>query len=69
MLQFYTEGLYDDKELSQLFSGVISELVPAAFDIYYKEMINTLNKVLIDAANKFLYGKTWKDLIAIISQT
>lgn len=67
MLQLYTEGLYDDPEISQLFSKVLSELAPAAFDTYNKQIISVLNKFITDAGNKFLKGKTISDIIAIIS--
>ncbi|XP_043460836.1 uncharacterized protein LOC122497654 [Leptopilina heterotoma] len=66
-IEFYTEGLYNDLELSQLFSGVISELAPAAFDTYYNQIISTLNKLITDAGNKFLDKKTMKDLLTLVS--
>lgn len=68
-MQFYTEGLYNDLELSQMFSGIISELAPAVFDTYYNSMISTLNKLITDQGNKYLDKKTMKDLLTLVSST
>lgn len=68
-IEFYTEGLYNDLELSQMFSGIISELAPAVFDTYYNSMISTLNKLITDQGNKYLDKKTMKDLLTLVSST
>ncbi|XP_033209702.1 uncharacterized protein LOC117168288 [Belonocnema kinseyi] len=61
-LEFYTDGLYDDKMISEKMSYVISEIGPTAIEMNQKELTDAINNRLINILNKFLRKFTVDEL-------
>ncbi|XP_012230367.1 uncharacterized protein [Linepithema humile] len=65
-LDFKATGLFDDEELSELISAVISDMVPQLIDDYQDTVTEKLNGVVMNVLNEFLSDKTLGDLLKLL---
>ncbi|XP_033209703.1 uncharacterized protein LOC117168289 [Belonocnema kinseyi] len=65
--QFYSEGIYNDRDISQVVSAIISDMAPKFIQMYQKELTDVVKEILTDFGNEFLSRKTLKDLLDLIS--
>ncbi|XP_014471627.1 PREDICTED: uncharacterized protein LOC106742839 [Dinoponera quadriceps] len=65
-LDFKITGLFNDEELSELVSSMISEMVPDLIKENHDEIVGYIIPILKDKINEILEGKTISDIIKII---
>ena len=62
-------GLYNNDELAEFFSAVISDIVPQGLQDFQEEVTTVVNKVLLEQANAVLDQYTLDDIMGIINWT
>lgn len=67
IFQIRLEGLYGDEMISEIFSGIIGDLAPAALETYKDLMLNVMKKFITDAANQIIGDLSISDIIGIIN--
>lgn len=65
-MQFKATGLFDDEELSELLSAVISDMVPQLIDDYQDMITEKLNAAIAQVLNDFLSDKTLGDILKLL---
>ncbi|XP_076757759.1 uncharacterized protein LOC143427473 [Xylocopa sonorina] len=65
-LDFKVSGMYNDPEMSDVVSQIVSELAPGVLDDYQDRLMNYLTPILQNKANSILKNFTMKDLMDII---
>ncbi|XP_033209699.1 uncharacterized protein LOC117168286 [Belonocnema kinseyi] len=61
------EGLYGDEMISEIFSGIVSDLVPEAIETYKDLMLSAIKKFTSDAVNQIIGDMAISDIIGIIN--
>ncbi|XP_043462422.1 uncharacterized protein LOC122498646 [Leptopilina heterotoma] len=65
--QFLIDGLYNDKDLSDMTNAIATDLVPSAIKTYQKKLTGTINNAVTTRANKILRTMTLKDLLGLVN--
>ncbi|EFN89509.1 uncharacterized protein LOC105184252 isoform X2 [Harpegnathos saltator] len=65
-LQFTITGLFDDKDMSELISAVISDMMPKLIQDYQSDIVGVINPIIEDKVNGFLADKTISDLLKLL---
>ncbi|XP_033231993.1 uncharacterized protein LOC117182976 [Belonocnema kinseyi] len=65
-LQFTIDGLFNDKDLSDVTSAIVSDLAPGVVEKYQKQLTEAVHTFVMSEANKVLSTMTLKDLLALI---
>lgn len=59
-------GLYNNEELSKLWSKVISDVTPSALKRYYKKISPQINERLIYLIDDYLKNFSLKDILSLL---
>ncbi|XP_029168831.1 uncharacterized protein LOC114938879 [Nylanderia fulva] len=64
--EFHATGIYDDDELSELLSAIISDMVPQLIQDYHDTITEIAGLLVIDKLNEFLSTMTLVELLKLI---
>ncbi|XP_051153396.1 uncharacterized protein LOC127276788 [Leptopilina boulardi] len=67
--QFLIDGLFNDKDLSDMTNAIVSDLVPSIIKTYQKKLTSTINNLVITRANEILRTMTLKDILGLINSS
>ncbi|XP_011265930.1 uncharacterized protein LOC105257176 isoform X1 [Camponotus floridanus] len=65
-LDFHATGLFDDNDLSELISSLLSDMVPELIENYHDTIVSTIIPIVVDKGNEFLSTKTLAELMALL---
>lgn len=65
-LDFHATGLFNDNDLSELLSSLISDMVPQLIEDYHDTIVNTIIPIVTDKGNEFLSTKTLAELMKLL---
>ncbi|GAB1869687.1 Circadian clock-controlled protein [Camponotus japonicus] len=65
-LDFHATGLFDDNDLSEFLSNLISDVVPELIEDYHDTIVNRVIPIVMGIGNEFLATKTLMELLELL---